>query len=87
MPVFAFEAIKNDGQKVQSEVTAESKDEAIKKIQGQGLRPTRITAQKEESKSRAVPGVEKAPAKKKAGLFARGVSSVSYTHLTLPTKA
>ena len=75
MPVFAFEAIKNDGQKVKSEVTAESKDEAIKKIQGQGLRPTRITAQKEESKSRAVPGVEKAPAKKKAGLLARGVSS------------
>ena len=75
MPVFAFEAIKNDGQKVKSEVTAESKDEAIKKIQGQGLRPTRITAQKEESKSRAVPGVEKAPAKKKAGRCARGVSS------------
>ena len=75
MPVFAFEAVKNDGQKVQSEVTAGSKDEAIKKIQDQGLRPTRIKAQKEESKSRAVPGVEKAPAKKKAGLFARGVSS------------
>ena len=75
MPVFAFEAIKNDGQKVQSEVTAGSKDEAIKKIQDQGLRPTRIKAQKEESKSRSVPGVEKAPAKKKAGLFARGVSS------------
>ena len=75
MPVFAFEAIKNDGQKVKSEVTAESKDEAIKKIQGQGLRPTRIKAQKEESKSRSVPGIEKAPAKKKSGLFARGVSS------------
>ena len=75
MPVFAFEAIKNDGQKVKSEVTAESKDEAIKKIQGQGLRPTRIKAQKEESKSRSVPGVEKAPAKKKGGLFMGGVSS------------
>ncbi len=75
MPVFAFEAVKNDGQKVQSEVTAGSKDEAIKKIQDQGLRPTRIKAQKEESKSRAVPGVEKAPAKKKVGLFMGGVSS------------
>ncbi len=75
MPVFAFEAVKNDGQKVQSEVTAGSKDEAIKKIQDQGLRPTRIKAQKEESKSRAVPGVEKAPAKKKVGLFTGGVSS------------
>ena len=75
MPVFAFEAIKNDGQKVKSEVTAESKDEAIKKIQDQGLRPTRIKDQKEESKSRSVPGVEKAPAKKKGGLFMGGVSS------------
>ena len=75
MPVFAFEAIKDDGQKVKSEVTAESKDEAIRKIQDQGLRPTRIKAQKEESKSRSVPGVEKAPAKKKGGLFMGGVSS------------
>jgi type IV pilus assembly protein PilC len=76
MPVFAFEAIKDDGQKVKSEVTAGSKDEAIRKIQDQGLRPTRIKAQKEETgKSRSVPGVEKAPAKKKAGLFMGGVSS------------
>ena len=75
MPVFAFEAIKDDGQKVKSEVTAESKDEAIKKIQDQGLRPTRIKAQKEESKSRSVPGVEKAPAKKKGVLFMGAVSS------------
>ena len=75
MPVFAFEAIKDDGQKVKSEVTAGSKDEAIRKIQDQGLRPTRIKAQKEESKSRSVPGVEKAPAKKKGGLFMGGVSS------------
>ena len=75
MPVFAFEAIKDDGQKVKSEVTAGSKDEAIRKIQDQGLRPTRIKAQKEESKSRSVPSVEKAPAKKKGGLFMGGVSS------------
>jgi hypothetical protein len=46
MPVFAFEAIKEDGQKVKSEVTAESKDEAIRKIQDKGLRPTRIKAEK-----------------------------------------
>ena len=75
MPVFAFEAIKDDGQKVKSEVTAGSKDEAIRKIQDQGLRPTRIKAQKEESKSRSVPGVEKAPAKKKGVLFMGAVSS------------
>ncbi|HBO50386.1 MAG TPA: hypothetical protein DD471_00245 [Planctomycetes bacterium] len=46
MPVFAFEAIKEDGQKVKSEVTAESKDEAIRKIQDKGLRLTRIKAEK-----------------------------------------
>ena len=46
MPVFAFEAIKKDGQKVKSEVTAESKDEAIRKIQDKGLRPTVIKAEK-----------------------------------------
>ena len=49
MPVFAFEAIKEDGQKVKSEVTAESKDEAIRKIQDKGLRPTRIKAEKKSS--------------------------------------
>ena len=64
MPVFAFEALKNDGQKVKSEVTANSKDEAIKKIQEQGLRPTRIATQKGASQPRAVPGVEKATKKK-----------------------
>ena len=83
MPVFAFEALKNDGQKVKSEVTAESKDEAIKKIQGQGLRPTRIKAQKEQGKSRAVPGVEpSAPKKKGGGLFARGVRAVDVVTFT-----
>ena len=49
MPVFAFEAIKEDGQKVKSEVTAESKDEAIRKIQDKGLRPTAVKAEKKSS--------------------------------------
>ena len=44
MPVFTFEAIKKDGQKVKSEVTAESKDEAIRKIQDKGLRPTKLSS-------------------------------------------
>lgn len=75
MPVFAFEALKNDGQKVKSEVTANSKDEAIKKIQEQGLRPTRIATQKGASQPRAVPGVEKATKKKGGGLLMRGVTT------------
>ena len=49
MPVFAFEAIKEDGQKVKSEVTAESKDEAIRKIQDKGLRPIAVKAEKKSS--------------------------------------
>ena len=59
MPVFAFEAIKKDGQKVKSEVTAESKDEAIKKIQGQGLRPTRIKAEKIKAEKKSSFGSKK----------------------------
>ena len=49
MPVFAFEAIIDDGQKVKSEVTAESKDEAIRKLQDKGLRPIAEKAEKKSS--------------------------------------
>ena len=50
MPVFTFEAIKKDGQKVKSEVTAESKDEAIRKIQDKGLHPTKLSTNSEKIK-------------------------------------
>src|SRR5262245_5768337 len=43
MPVFACEAIDSSGQKVNREVNASSKDDAIKQIRSQGLRPTRVT--------------------------------------------
>jgi type IV pilus assembly protein PilC len=42
MPVFAYEAIDASGQKVAREVNASSKDDALKQIKSQGLRPTRI---------------------------------------------
>ncbi len=42
MPVFAYEAIDASGQKVSKEVSAPSKDDALKQIKSQGLRPTRI---------------------------------------------
>jgi len=42
MPVFAYEAIDASGQKVSREVNASSKDDALKQIRSQGLRPTRI---------------------------------------------
>ena len=49
MPVFAFEAVDNNGQKVRSDVTANSKDDAIKQIRQKGLRPTRIDQKKSET--------------------------------------
>jgi type IV pilus assembly protein PilC len=61
MPVFAFEAVDNNGQKVRSDVTANSKDDAIKQIRQKGLRPTRI-AQKKGGSAPAAPG---APGQKK----------------------
>jgi type IV pilus assembly protein PilC len=42
MPVFAYEAVDANGQKVSREVSASSKDDALKQIRSQGLRPTRI---------------------------------------------
>jgi type IV pilus assembly protein PilC len=58
MPVFAVEAIDVNGQKVNREVTASSKDDAIKQVRSQGLRPTRIAM-------RAKPAAQAAPEKKK----------------------
>jgi type IV pilus assembly protein PilC len=62
MPVFAFEAIDPNGQKVQRDVTASSKDDAIKQIRSQGLRPTRVSM-----KAGGKTAVAPAPAKKKKG--------------------
>ena len=68
MPVFAFEAIKKDGQKVKSEVTAESKDEAIRKIQDKGLRPIVIKAEKIKVEKKSSFGSKKSGFKgKKSG--------------------
>jgi len=50
MPAFTYEAIDAGGQKVSREVTASSKDDALKQIRSQGLRPTRI-AVKPKSKA------------------------------------
>jgi len=76
MPVFTFEAIKKDGQKVKSEVTAESKDEAIRKIQDKGLRPTKlsslekVTAEKKSSFGSKKSGFKgKKPGGKPGGKF------------------
>ena len=62
MPVFAYEAVDASGQKVNREVNASSKDEAIKQIRSQGLRPTRIAV---KAKAQAAAPAEK---KKKRGV-------------------
>ena len=62
MPVFAYEAVDANGQKVSREVSASSKDDALKQIRSQGLRPTRIAV-------KAQPAGEAAGEKKKKGLI------------------
>ncbi len=42
MPVFAFEAMDNKGQKVRKEIEAGSRDDAIAKVKGMGFHPTAI---------------------------------------------
>ena len=82
MPVFAYEAINNDAQKVKGDVTADSKDQAIKLITEKGLRPTRLQMQKDEPAKKAVPGVERAAPKKKGVLFKGGVKTADIVQFT-----
>ena len=82
MPVFAYEAINNDAQKVKGDVTADSKELAIKLIQEKGLRPTRLQMQKEEAAKREIPGVEQAAPKKKGPLFKGGVKTAEIVTFT-----
>ncbi len=82
MPVFAYEAINNDAQKVKGDVTADSKDQAIKLIQEKGLRPTRLQMQKEETAKREIPGVEQAAPKKRGPLFKGGVRTADIVLFT-----
>ena len=51
MPVFAVEAIDRAGKRVRKEMDAVSKDEAIKKVRSQGLRPTKIAEKKAPAKT------------------------------------
>src|SRR4051812_37631925 len=43
MPVFAFEAMDNKGQKVRKEIEGANRDDAIAKAKGLGLHPTKIS--------------------------------------------
>ncbi len=74
MPVFAYEAIDTSGQRVKKELDAPSKDEAIKKIRSQGLRPTKIVM-------RGTGGAAEKGKKKQIVLFSR-VSLAQITTFT-----
>lgn len=63
MPVFGYEAVDAAGHKISKEVTASSKDDALKLLRAQGLRPTRI----QMKAAKAAP--QAAPAKKKKGFI------------------
>ena len=77
MPVFAYEAIDTSGQRVKKELDAPSKDEALKLIKSQGLRPTKIVLRG----GGAVAVADKKGKKKKTVLFSR-VSSGQITTFT-----
>lgn len=66
MPVFAVEAVDVNGQKVNREVNASSKDDAIKQLRSEGLRPQRVSM---KTRPTAAPKAEKK--RKKAGMFDR----------------
>jgi len=68
MPVFAYEAVDANGQKITREVSASSKDDAIKQIRAQGLRPTRVTVKAKPAEGAGGPEKKK---KKAIVLFDR----------------
>jgi len=78
VPLFAFEALDRSGQKVKQEINASSKDDAIKQIRSQGLRPTRVQLRPGAAKKAATGDVKK---KKKFILFDT-VRSAQVTTLT-----
>ena len=77
MPVFAYEAIDTSGQRVKKELDASSKDEAIKLIRSQGLRPTKIILRPGTAVAAAKKG-----GKKKTVLFSRVTSGQITTFTT-----
>lgn len=67
MPVFAYEAIDASGQKVSRELNASSKDDALKQLKAQGLRPTKIAVKAQ--KAGGTPGAKQK--KKGITIFSR----------------
>ena len=78
MPVFAYEAVDRNGQRVRNEVNASSKDDAIKQIRSQGLRPTRVQLRQ----GGVAPTKAKAAKKKKGFVLFDTIKSAQVTTFT-----
>jgi type IV pilus assembly protein PilC len=77
MPTYAFEAMNSSGQEVKNEVEAASNEEAIQKIRGQGLFPTKVrekAAKKKAAKAKGPAEAEPITTKKKMPFAIGGVS-------------
>ena len=90
MPTFQYEAMNAAGQAVKAEVDANTSDEAITKIRGQGYFPTKVR-EKAVKKQKGAPAAggsggsaQAAPAKKGAGMTINigGISSKVITQFT-----
>lgn len=79
MPVFAYEAIDQNGKKQRREVDAKDKQEAISKIRSQGMRPTKIQEKRGATAAAAGGGAEK---KKGGGGLLDRVTQAQITQFT-----
>lgn len=79
MPSFTFEAVDGKGNKVKKDVDADDRDDAMAKIKGMGLFPTKV----KEKESAPAAAAAAAPGKKKGKVLAiGGVSMRSLTTFT-----
>jgi len=76
MPVFAFEAMDNKGQKVRKEIDAGNRDEAISKVKGMGFHPTAIKEKAGAPAAGGAPGAsQRAPGAAGASQRAPGAAA------------
>jgi type IV pilus assembly protein PilC len=88
MPTYSYEALNSAGKPQKGSVEANSSEEAIQRIKGQGYFPTSVREQKVKGKTgpRAETGAKKKKKKKKGGDFAISIGGVSNKKLTLFTR-
>jgi type IV pilus assembly protein PilC len=78
MPTFSYEAVDRNGQAVKNRLEAGNRDDALRRLRSQGLKPTKIT----EVKGAAKPSAEGEKKKKKGLALFNRVSRVQLTQFT-----